>query len=643
MGSVCRPFILVLLALLTAPQLPARSGTPAWRSTTPRPAPASTRSFLPLWKPIDDQSDPPGSSHPTWTPVKTTSPAPGSGTVPWQPLNDPSELEPAPSTRQRPERRPPTNREEAEALLKNLPLQASDYPPLLRLGAAVPTADVLDSRDTQLDISQTSPPQGGSEGGTGNQNYQGSVSLALSDRLMLSAFYSESDDPLYARITGRTPQPENLWRSSGASLRWQMAASSRWRLAIEGSLEQWNVRSGGCNGYGCSNTSANIFNTSLTPVSTNNLIGSVSLPISWKISKSIAFSIAPGVSFLPDTQGNADGSGQFYGTNFSLASGISFQPSPQVGVYLSALLPLGPGNNSFDSSLSFQRVPIWTTGLRYALNPRIALEGYLSNGFGATAGTALLALPSDNHWLYGGRLVITPNRPDGPPIPRSAQQERRSLGGFSVSTADLLTSGERRLRGTLSSDGRWWSRADIGLSQLFTLDLAVGQINTSAQSNSPLTGIYLQPGSSMVRGGGSALLLSQARGDALSSALRLSFGRVLGENRAGYLFAESMNTYQLSPNLSFNLNPKLAWTSSTTPWAIGASLNWQITPWLSVIPEANIGGSGSQSNWTLGLRGCPSDQICIELYGSTSLSLMDMGQLLATDTPAAGIGLNYRF
>lgn len=104
-----------------------------------------------------------------------------------------------------------------------------------------------------------------------------------------------------------------------------------------------------------------------------------------------------------------------------------------------------------------------------------------------------------------------------------------------------------------------------------------------------------------------------------------------------------MNTHQLSPSLSINLNPKFAWTSSATPWAIGASLNWQITPWLRVIPEANIGDSGSQGNWTLGLRGCPSDQICIEFYGSTSLSLMDMGQLLATDTPAAGIGLNDRF
>ena len=58
--------------------------------------------------------------------------------------------------------------------------------------------------------------------------------------------------------------------------------------------------------------------------------------------------------------------------------------------------PLGSGTNSFDRNLKYSRVPVFSGGLNWHLNPRIALQGQLTNGFGATPATALLTLPSDN-------------------------------------------------------------------------------------------------------------------------------------------------------------------------------------------------------------------------------------------------------
>ena len=73
-----------------------------------------------------------------------------------------------------------------------------------------------------------------------------------------------------------------------------------------------------------------------------------------------------------------------------------------------------------------------------------------------------------------------------------------------------------------------------------------------------------------------ALFFSQPRGDALSTALRLSFGRVLApDDRSGYLFGELLNTRELSKIFSVNLNPKIALSGSENLFGIGMSANWQ--------------------------------------------------------------------
>jgi hypothetical protein len=540
--------------------------------------------------------------------------------------------------------RPPASQKEAESLVQGLPPLAADFPAMLRLGMALPTSQVLDEGDLQLTIGQISPTSGGEAGGTGNQNYFGQIDLSLSERWMVSGFYTEADDPLYATIPSREPQPGNLWTSAGGAVRWQALKQDTFRIAIEGSLELWRVSSGGCNGDGCNTTSANIFNTSLDPVTTSNLAGSITVSAGWKPNPKLEISLIPGVSFLPSSQGNSNGRGDFYGTNFFIGSAIAYTPTPQVTAYGSALVPLGPGNNSFDSELVYSKAPIFTAGLRYSLNPRIALDGYITNGFGASPATAILALPSDDRWLVGGRLTYTPSRNDGPPIPVTSEQKRRNFGGLSVANANLIEAGEFRFLAAVDSKASWQTRVDFGFSQLFSFDLAAASVNANANPTSSLALQFLEPGATMLRGGGTALFLSQPRGDAISSALRLSYGRVLGESsRPGYLFAESINSIQLNPNLSLNINPKLASSGSGTPLGLGVGFNWQLKPWLSLIPEGNLATSGGQSNWTLALRACPRETICLDLYGSSALSFMDMGQLLTSGTPAVGVNVGVRF
>ena len=84
---------------------------------------------------------------------------------------------------------PPNNLKEAEALLKTIPLQSSDFKPLLNLSNAVPTASVLTQEEWRLITSTISPFKYAS--GTGNQNYAIQLDYGLNDTFQISGFYSE--------------------------------------------------------------------------------------------------------------------------------------------------------------------------------------------------------------------------------------------------------------------------------------------------------------------------------------------------------------------------------------------------------------------------------------------------------------------
>jgi len=612
-----------------------------WRALPPLPAFTKPASWQPVafvaMKPAGEQA----LASPFWSQSLNAQPA-AKPPLAWQRLAAADVVDPS-GLPVNPQKPAPLSLAALQHNLSQLPNQPSDYSPLLKLGQ-FPTASLIGDAQLQLIIGQVSPFSTGQAGGTGLQNYSGDMVFGLTDSLQLSAFYTQTDDPLFARIPSREGQPENRWDSTGAALRWKVGQAGTVSFAIEGAVENFYVKSGGTNSVGSSGTSCNIFNSNCTTaVANNNLVGSISAPISWQASKHWQFSFTPGVTFLPASQGDSNGRGQFYGTNVFLGAGVAYRPISKLQFFGSALLPLGPGNNSFNSDLTYSKVPIFSGGLRYSLNPRIALEGSLTNGYGATPSTAVLALPSSNQILYAGRLIYTPTRPDAPAMKRTPADDRLSFGGLSVSNANLIAAGTSRLRASFDSRGNLSTRYDVGFSDEFSFDLEVGQLSTGSNPSSSFANTYMTPGNATVRGAGTALFFSQPRGDAISSALRISYGRVLGETRPGYNFVEWINTYQVSQVLSFNINPKVALSGSEAPYGLGLSANWQLNSWLSVIPEGNLATNGGQSNWTLAFRACPSGKLCFDLYGTSALSFQDAGQILTAADPGVGLSVGLKF
>ena len=161
---------------------------------------------------------------------------------------------------------------------------------LLDLGRSVPTAKNLSQGDIQIKFSQILPfEKAYYGGGTGNQNYEASINYGLTNSLMIEGFYSHSDDPLQKKITKYDDPVENMWINYGTAITWQAMNNKKILIALNGSIENMIVRSGGCNTYNCNTTSNNIFTSKKEEVENNNLIGSISLPITWKISKKLDF------------------------------------------------------------------------------------------------------------------------------------------------------------------------------------------------------------------------------------------------------------------------------------------------------------------------------------------------------------------
>lgn len=509
----------------------------------------------------------------------------------------------------------------------------------LYIGNAVPTANTLNKGDLEISVTQVAPIEGAYYGGgTGNQNYVALFNYGLKENITISGFFSHSDDPLHVRIPSLEKQPSNLWVSYGTSFTWNKSLNKDLRIALNASIENWLVKSGGCNLYRCTYKSNNIFNSSLNEVEKNNLVGSVSLPITWNASKQFELTFSPRAIFLPDSQGNNDGSGSFYGNSIGIGTGLEYKPTPRFKLFSSAFLPFGPGYNVFNSNLKFSRKNIYATGISVSVDPKTAIEASVTNSFGLSPSTGILAIPSSNQMLYALKLTYRPTNHYWSKN-QSQENDKKKFNGLSVSIADFIYEGQKKIQTSFDNKGSWLSRVDWGLSDSFTVDLSFTSIGQGSHEPNSLDSDYHKIDEYFYRGGGKIKLYENDT-ESITSAFRVSAGRVMG---TGWIFGELLNTYAINERIKFNLNPKISLSGNGNPSAIGTSIHWELIPGLSLIPETNIAIAESQNNWTLAVRFSPVQKHFLDLYTTNSLNFLDTGQVLKAKDQSFGINFGTIF
>ncbi len=513
---------------------------------------------------------------------------------------------------------------------------------LLQIETHIPLNNYLNNGDFIFSSYWKSAFDGGI-GGIGHQNISAQFDYGLSDFSLLSIYLSETDDPLYNLIDGEVIP--NYWGSVALGYKKRIFESynDMNTISIAGSLEYWNVSSG-------SDSKKSIYNeidNSVGHDRHDKFIYSLSLPVSTQINKKTKFLIVPGAIFIPDKLGEKNIGKNFYGNNYFLASGLDFDIAENIQLVSSYTYLFGPGHNSFDKSLNYQRNSIYSYGINWDVNQIISFEGKITNGYGSTPSTSLLTIPSDNKPLYyiGGKYK--PFSEDTKFIPLEEKNKSLLFGGVTNNNALFPEKGGSQISLNYDDTGNLFAFYGYSLSNIFQLELlnigSFNDLNLSGIKNSNLYSTYLSENNLNYRLGGKLLIYSPQKYDLYWLALRTSLGRN-DDTKQGYLFTEFINTFRVNNWLALNISPKYFFSGVESFGGIGFSSYINLSDNLILIPEINSSlKKDSDLNSTLALRYSFSPEKSLDLYYSNAVGVQDIGQLLEDNEYRFGIKLNFLY
>ncbi|MFL2881472.1 MAG: hypothetical protein ACJZ8C_09240 [Prochlorococcus marinus subsp. pastoris] len=509
---------------------------------------------------------------------------------------------------------------------------------ILEIEPYLPLNNFLDYGDFQTSVRWKSSFDGGVSGGTGQQNPSFVFDYGLSNSSLISIYFSEADDNLYNLIDG---QKSNYhWQNYAFSFKKKLLDENEniFGLSMVSTLEYWRQASGSENTKSIYNQQNNSYGKDKF----ENIIGAFSLPFSKNFNDKLAVVIVPGITFLPEKLGSKGIGKNAYGNNFYVGSGFVLDIAEDVDLLFSYTTPLGPGNNYFDSELKYSRKPIYSIGLGWDINPKIGIEGKLSNSYGSTPSTGLLTIPSDNKPLYSANLIYKPYGEDTLLEPLNDRDKLISYGGITVNNALIPKAGTSQINLNYDSKGNLFGFYGYSLSNIFQLEfLNIGHFNDNNISS--LYSTYLSENNLNYRLGGKLLIFSPQKDDLFWMALRTSVGRNDDTNQ-GYLFSELINTFRLNDRVAFNLSPKYFFSGVESFGGVGVSSYINLLDNLQLIPEINNSFKNkSDFNSSLALRYSFQPGKSIDFYYSNAVGIQDIGQLLEDKEYRFGFKLNFLY
>ncbi len=505
----------------------------------------------------------------------------------------------------------------------------------------LPLNNFLKYGNFQTSVRWKSSFQGGAASGTGQQNPSFVFDYGISDTALMTIYFSEADDNLYNVIDGQ--KVNYHWQNYAFSFKKELLNNNdnSFGISIVPTFEYWRHSSG-------SKNSKSIYNQrdSLNGKDKfDNLIGSLSLPISKKLSEKFTALFVPGINFLPEKLGSKGIGKNAYGNNFYIGSGLVFDVAEDFNLLFSYTTPLGPGYNHFDKDLNHTRKSIYSFGLGWDSNPQIRIEGKITNSYGSSPSTGLLTIPSDNLPLYSANIIYRPFEKDTYLTLLNDRDKSISNGGITVNNALIPKAGTSQVNLNYDEAGTLFGFYGYSLSNIFQVELLnIGSfdgLNFGGDKNSNLYSTYLSDNNLNFRLGGKLLLFSPQKNDLFWVSLRSSVGRNNDTNQ-GYVFSEFINTFRVNNWLAFNVSPKYFFSGVESFGGIGFSSYINLFDNLMLIPEINTSiKNNSDLNSTLALRYRFSPEKSLDLYYSNAAGVQDIGQLLKVEDYRLGFRFNF--
>ena len=505
----------------------------------------------------------------------------------------------------------------------------------------LPLNNFLDHKEIRSSVRWKSSFNGGESGGTGQQNPSFVFDYGISDTALITIFFSEADDHLYNLINNQ--EVNYHWQNYAFSFKKKLLNDKENSIGVSivPTIEYWRQSSG-------SKNSKSIYNqkdSSDGKDKFDNFIGSLTLPISNKLSENFTALIVPGITFLPEKLGSKGIGKNAYGNNFYIGSGLNFDVAKNFNLLLSYTTPLGPGNNHFDKDLKYSRKSIYSFGLGWDINSQIGIEGKITNSYGSTPSTGLLTIPSDNLPLYSANIIYKPYGKDTYLTALNDRDKSISNGGITVNNALIPKAGTSQINFNYDEGGNLFGFYGYSLSNIFQVELLnIGSfdgLNFGGDKNSNLYSTYLSDNNFNFRLGGKLLIFSPQKNDHYWVSLRSSVGRNNDTNQ-GYLFSEFINTFRVNNWLAINVSPKYFFSGVESFGGIGFSSYINLFDNLMLIPEINTSiKNNSDLNSTLALRYSFSPEKSLDLYYSNAAGVQDIGQLLKVEDYRLGFRFNF--
>lgn len=496
------------------------------------------------------------------------------------------------------------------------------------------TANQLPEGTVQLEAGfNTAFPNDVAGSGTGFQVYYLSLDWAVSDRFQLGLTADGYDDITKEPIRGRFPSLTAI--SIAPNFKYQLLKNEQFTAAVSGSIQWLRLSS-----------EPGLFNNFNRANPSNLIVGTLQTPLTFELGNQVQLHFTPGLAFFPGQVNNAD----FYGTFLNLGAGLSWQASERLNLFATLNYPIaGKGNAVSSTNGDIFRKLLWTAGAQYAINPRVGVELYATNAFGATPATSLLAfIPNGDDFILGANVKYlfdfnqgyAPRFGNQPVPPLSDRDAQLLLDGFTISSAETLAPDRVRISGGLTTGGNRGVFLAYGLANDLQLEFPIEEYADEGLSRAETagSGVKFGPGVKL-------RFLNQAAGDPVSLSLKVLGVRDFSERpRVGTLSAELPIVYQPSPQTALFFSPRAAFSGNTDRIGIGLGINQQIARNVQFIGEFTPVLNGYSSIWAAGLRYFePRSKLGIDVYAGNAVGQSGLGSLVTNQKVWAGLRLHWMF
>ena len=283
-----------------------------------------------------------------------------------------------------------------EAIPKNFTSESTEYhfttTPLSQQLFTQPTAQHLQTGELIFNFDSRlyflpDLVEGGVDDGDTAVNFNTGFVWGISDKLQLALQFLFLDSSSPAKqgdfISERT---EN--QAAAGELKYQLWQNESQTQALSGVVSaSWGTR-----GFRFTREGTR---TDETEINNRNVFVALAFPYTAQVSNKWQFTISPTVAFFNDRNAGffhrLPGEDEEFGTVFGLTGSTAYEINPRLFIWGDVFVPF-TGNNSISRSSGEPDTAIaYNGGIRYLVNPRLALDIYASNTFGSFGPISLTA------------------------------------------------------------------------------------------------------------------------------------------------------------------------------------------------------------------------------------------------------------